>query len=622
MQLSHLLLGLGITLSLALATPAADAALWEDATMATIGMTGGWSNKVELADINGDGRVDLLFANGRGYTGPEGPEVNYAFLNQGPGKAFKEVGITIFGEADASRVIKARDVDGDGDLDLFVGNTWGSQSRLYLGDGGGVFEEVTASHLPQIDANIGDAEFGDVDGDGDLDLVLADWGPGDPSSNGGGITRLWLNDGGGVFSEAAAAQMPQVAVAWSWELDLADVDNDYDLDLLISCKSCTGSLLFNNDSYGNYTDRSSEMPQFGNNYDFEAIDLNGDEFVDLITINDNNPGTREHLFIVDGKGGFVDKTADHWPDADNPAGDDNMVAFLDFDSDGDADFILAGLFGQPDRLLQNDGKGNLSLVADAFAPASSPGTLGIAVADLNGDRKLDVVMAEGEAGDPDYVLLGADIAVDSAAPVIDRIGVPDAISEGQAPTIYARVHDNKTPVADHDFSSVSLRYGPRELTNEMPMAWYGGQLWRAKLPPQTFGSSLVLQICATDSAGNETCSETMTVPIIPDETSDSDDSSDNSSGGESDSSASDSSNSSSSSETSSETNSETSSETSSATSDNGDDTTATGSGGAGNGDGASCSCTQTQGDDLPLGGLMLLLAFGRLVLRRRTPYKH
>ncbi|HGG56626.1 MAG TPA: hypothetical protein ENK31_02390, partial [Nannocystis exedens] len=139
MQLPLRLLGFGITLSLSLAPPPALAALWEDATVATIGMTGGWSNKVELADINGDGRVDLLFANGRGYSGPEGPEVNYAFLNQGPGKTMLEVGITIFGEADASRVIKARDVDGDGDLDLFVGNTWGSQSRLYLGDGGGLF---------------------------------------------------------------------------------------------------------------------------------------------------------------------------------------------------------------------------------------------------------------------------------------------------------------------------------------------------------------------------------------------------------------------------------------------------------------------------------------------------
>ena len=598
MQLPLRLLGFGITLSLSLAPPPALAALWEDATVATIGMTGGWSNKVELADINGDGRVDLLFANGRGYSGPEGPEVNYAFLNQGPGKTMLEVGITIFGEADASRVIKARDVDGDGDLDLFVGNTWGSQSRLYLGDGGGIFEEVTASHLPQIDASIGDAEFGDVDGDGDLDLVLADWGPGDPSSNGGGITRLWINDGGGVFSEADPGQMPAIPVAWSWELDFADIDNDYDLDLLISCKSCTGSRLFINNGYGTYTDHSSELPQFANNYDFEAIDLNGDTFVDLITINDNNPGTREHIFIGKGEGSFVDETATLWPDAENPAGDDNMLAFLDFDSDGDADFVLAGLFGQADRLLENDGTGKLRLVADAFSPASSPGTLGIAVADLNGDHRLDVVMAEGEAADPDFVLFGVEIPVDSAAPVIDRIETLDAVDGGQTLTLRARVHDNKTPVADHDFNSVSLRYGRGELNQETAMSWYGGQLWRANLPPQAAGDSLFYQVCATDSADNKTCSDELTAPIVP---SDDSDSSSTSAGDTSESSG------------------------NSATSDKGDDTGASdssagnssaGNSSAGNSDGANCGCTQGQNNGLPLHGLSLLTL--GLIRRRRA----
>jgi len=498
----------------------AEASLWEDATMVTLGVTDTWSNKVELADINGDGRVDILFANGRGYASDDGPEVNSAFINQGPGMPFVDIGEELFGEADSTRVIKARDVDGDGNVDLFVGNTWGTRSRLFLGEGDVAFEEVTASHLPEIDGNIGDAELGDLDGDGDLDLVLAEWGAGNPAQNEGGVTRIWLNDGLGVFSEAAMGQMPAVAVGWSWELELADVDNDYDLDIAVSCKSCTGSFLFLNDGAGVFSDASDKLPQFPNNYDFEFLDIDGDSNVDTLTINDRQPGNREHLFIGDGAGGFADETEERWPDSDNPAGDDNMIAFLDVDSDGDPDVLLAGLFGQADRLLINDGAGYLSLADDAFSPADSPGTLGIAVADLDGDKRPDVVLAEGEAADPDYVLLGVDIAPDSAPPVIDRVEQLGA-SEGEGLTIRAVIHDNKTPLADYDLTSVLLRYTLEGAPDEVAMRWYGGLLWRAQLPSLAAGS-LLYQVCAVDAAGNEACSAELRTTITPGATTDSD----------------------------------------------------------------------------------------------------
>ena len=64
---------------------------------------------------------------------------------------------------------------GDGHPDVIVGTTYQSQSRLFLGPN---FEEVTDSHLPSRLASIGDLELGDVDGDGNLDIVLTDWGPG------------------------------------------------------------------------------------------------------------------------------------------------------------------------------------------------------------------------------------------------------------------------------------------------------------------------------------------------------------------------------------------------------------------------------------------------------------
>src|SRR3712207_6974576 len=80
--------------------------------------------------------------------------------------------------------------------------------------------------------------------------------------NDGGRTMLWLNDGTGHFTNATGARMPDVLVQFSWELEFVDVDNDYDLDIMVSCKVCEGSFLFENDGTGAFTDVTQEkLPQ-------------------------------------------------------------------------------------------------------------------------------------------------------------------------------------------------------------------------------------------------------------------------------------------------------------------------------------------------------------------------
>jgi hypothetical protein len=302
--------------------------------------------------------------------------------------------------------------------------------------------------------------------------------------------------------------MPNVQVRWSWDIELADVDNDGDLDLLIASKSGTGSFLFENDGTGKFSDATAgRIPQFGNNYEFEAMDMNGDGALDLVTINDgaaigtdkfNRP---EHVFINNGKGTFADATATLWLPKDNIGKDDNVAAFLDYDSDGDAD-VLIGSLSEPDRLLVNDGTGKLTLAAKIFSGTATPGTLGIGLADLDGDQRIDVVMSQGEVAFDERIFLGSGIKRDTAKP---SCSILKQTANGASQTILARVHDRKTPIAAHDFQSVvvQVKTADGKLT-ETPMRWYGEALFRATVP---LAAGATATVCAVDAAGNRGCSK-------------------------------------------------------------------------------------------------------------------
>lgn len=516
MTISHLLAGTGLSLILAASQTQAPGApaprLWTDVTAETIGETALWTNKVEIADINSDGRPDLLFANGGKYSEAGAPEPNLVFINHGPGRRFDNRTEAVFGSTpDIARVIKARDLNGDGMVDIVVGTTFQTQSRLYLGTGGGAFREVTATHLPAMLLSVGDLEPGDADGDGDLDLVLADWGPGNNMTNAGGRTRLWLNDGAGRFTDATGERMPETLIRFSWDLEFVDVDNDADLDLAISCKRCGGGSLFKNDGAGRFTEDPRGLPQYTNNYEYEPMDLDGDGFLDLVTINDGEilredaSDRREHALRNDGKGRFKDATAAWWSDAANVGEDDNMVAFLDYDSDGDPDFVIGSLSG-PDRLLINDGKGHLSLARDVFDGPDTPGTLGLALADLDGDGRMDAVQAQGEhpTAVQERIHFGRGLAPDTAPPSITMVSVSPAKAAGAGPTVRARVHDRKSPSLATEWKSVTVEWTHDGRDHAAPMRWYGEYLWRADLPASLPPATRV-KVCAADTAGNRAC---------------------------------------------------------------------------------------------------------------------
>jgi hypothetical protein len=307
----------------------------------------------------------------------------------------------VFGtEPFLSRAIKVADLDADGDADIVVSGTYGTPTRLFLG-GDGAFAEAP-HRVPAIPLSVGDLELGDVDGDLDLDILLADWGEGSPMANAGGRTRLWRNVGDARFEDVTDAAMPDVLVGFSWEAELLDVDGDWDLDAAVSCKQCTGSYLF------------------------------------------------------DGK----------------------------------------------DRLLVNDGAGGFTMRTGIIDTAqSSGGTLGIAVADLDLDGRLDLVEGQGEVAghESERVYIGTLVEQDSAPP---SVAIAEPVVADAGTLIRARVHDRISPLRSTQFQSV-VAHAPAE-AEPRPMTWYGEYLWAATIEPGVEGS---YRVCATDAAGLETCSD-------------------------------------------------------------------------------------------------------------------
>ncbi len=490
----------------------AEAQRWIDATTDCLGITAQWSNKVDVGDLDSDGKVDLLIANGGDYDTAGTPEPVRVWRNLGgwgaAGSHCTEISAqAVAGFTGLSRVIKAIDLDGDKDLDLVTGGAYQTQLKLFTRNAG-TWTDASAQ-LPQQLTSIGDVEAGDVDGDGDLDLLLAEWGAMAPSAPGylGGRTRLYLNNGQGTFTEATTTHMPDILMRWSWDVELADVDNDWDLDALVACKRCTTSYVFINDGTGHFSDAPNALPHFANNYDFEPMDLDGDSDLDLVTINDG-PQLREHLLVNNGMGVFTDETATRLTGTANPANaDDNAAIWLDADADGDADLLFATL--GTDRLLLNTA--GVFALAPMATPNDTPGSLGIAAADLDDDGRLDLLQGQGETASADKVQLASSmISIDTVAP---SVTVEQKLGSSAVGVLHARVHDHQGPSRAHDWQRVWLEHdgfaavtafesAPPERVM-VDMVWIGEFLWAA--PALTGVGSY--RACATDRRGNSACSD-------------------------------------------------------------------------------------------------------------------
>merc|ERR1711871_1318161 len=257
-------------------------------TATTSGGNGkGHSFAVAMADVDGDGHVDLYVLN----VGT----ANKLYLNDGNG-VFHDVTETArVGDTGMGQGVSFADVDGDSDLDIFVAN-FKEASVLYINDGTGKFtDNTTAAGLAVDEASFG-ATFGDVNGDGLVDLFV---------SNSEVANRLYLGNGKGSFTDVtASAGVGDTGDARACVL--ADFDGDMDLDLHV-VNTRSANVIYFNDGKGKFHDGTAEAGVGSKliTQGMNVADVDGDGDLDILNTDWSYSNI---LYINDGSGKFSDGT--------------------------------------------------------------------------------------------------------------------------------------------------------------------------------------------------------------------------------------------------------------------------------------------------------------------------
>ncbi|MBT3343421.1 MAG: hypothetical protein HN712_15935 [Gemmatimonadetes bacterium] len=343
-------------------------------------------------DVDDDGDVDLALMG----TNRSGEARTLFYANEeGSLTLHTEAGLTGLTEGD----VTWGDVDGDGDLDLFSGGQIADGNRadfLYQvsGTGTGISFDPVLRFRPDLDRAA--ADLGDIDLDGDLDLIYA--GQSVEVANGAQVsyTTVWLNDGDGGYNQGFGG----LEGLNNGDLELGDLDSDGDLDLLITgvnSSSQRRTILYRNDHPGDFTDAGADLEGLeSSTLALGDIDRDGD--LDLV-LGGLTSDTIPFAGLYDNDGGdLVLRTDVTLPGI--RAGD---LALADYDNDQDLDIILSGNDGAV-ALLQvwenTIGQAAPDSAFELLALANLSGVdfSAVSAADLDGDGDLDLI-SSGRAAD-------------------------------------------------------------------------------------------------------------------------------------------------------------------------------------------------------------------------------
>lgn len=240
------------------------------------------------------------------------------------------------------------------------------------------FNDVTATHVP-IDGNEHalDVVFQDVDGDRDLDAILAL--ESEPN-------RLYLNDGNGKFTWKQGVFVRKDHD--SEHVRIADFNKDGIADIIFVAEDDQAHEYYLGKGDGTFTDVSDRLPAKSEANGLDAGDVNGDGLPDIVV---GNSGTRAQNFLwinnPQKPGYFIDHTSRGMPAVDDQT---QAVKLADVNGDGTPDLIV-GNEVPPNRLLFNDGKGKFTEHPEKLELRVPLHTRDVLVFDADGDGDKDIL---------------------------------------------------------------------------------------------------------------------------------------------------------------------------------------------------------------------------------------